>query len=299
MSTIKHILVATDFSEPSEAALAMALDLGRRFEARVTLLPAWAIPMVAYAEGVSWPLFDLQESAKKALDDLLATTAKTYPNVDAVLREGTDWQQIIDTAKERGCDLVVMGTHGRRGIPRVVLGSVAEKVVRLSPVPVVTVGPPQSADTSANKGLARILVPTDFSEPSEHALAFAVDLARAYGSQLTLLHVWTMPNTGYAETLDWPVVPLERAAQKALDEALARTRRLHAKTDGVLRRGAEAPQIVDFIEQHGVDAVVLGTHGRRGLARLVVGSVTQKVVRLSPVPVFTVGGRGAERGAER
>jgi nucleotide-binding universal stress UspA family protein len=146
MSTIKHILVPVDFSEPSNKALAAAVEFARAFDARLTLLHVWSIPNISYAEGLSWPIDDMEAAAKKALGDALASTSKVYPKTEALLREGNESRTIVETAKSLPCDLVVMGTHGRRGFPRLVLGSVAEKVVRLSPVPVLTVGSPKGAE---------------------------------------------------------------------------------------------------------------------------------------------------------
>jgi nucleotide-binding universal stress UspA family protein len=138
MDGFKHILVPTDFSEPSERALGLAVALAGPFDARLTLLHVWTIPNTGYAEALSWPIDDMERVARTALDDALASTVKLHPATEAVLLEGKEWKQILEVVKQRGCDLVVMGTHGRRGLPRFVLGSVAEKVVRLSPVPVIT-----------------------------------------------------------------------------------------------------------------------------------------------------------------
>lgn len=146
MMAIKHVLVPTDFSDPSERALALAIQLARSFDARLTLMHVWTIPNTSYAEALTWPVDEMENAARKALDELQARTSKQYPIADAVLRVGSDWEQIISVAKERDVDLIVMGTHGRRGLPRLVLGSVAEKVVRLSPVPVLTVGSPDDAN---------------------------------------------------------------------------------------------------------------------------------------------------------
>lgn len=152
MVTIKHILVATDFSETSARALAMALELARAFDARLTLLHVWSIPSTGYAEALSWPIDDMERAAKRALDDAFARTSKVHPKTEALLREGNEWQEIVDAAQDLRCDLVVMGTHGRRGLPRLVLGSVAEKVVRLSPVPVLTVGLPREHGDERSPG---------------------------------------------------------------------------------------------------------------------------------------------------
>lgn len=140
MNTFKRILVPTDFSEPSERVLALAVELATKYGAQLTLLHVWSIPSAAYAEALNWPVLDVETAARAALDALCARIAKLYPATDAVLRKGSEWQAILDVVKEHGVDLVVMGTHGRRGVPRLLLGSIAEKVVRLSPVPVLTVG---------------------------------------------------------------------------------------------------------------------------------------------------------------
>ncbi|MBS2018864.1 MAG: universal stress protein [Deltaproteobacteria bacterium] len=136
----RHILVPTDFGDASARARDIALELARRFDARVTLLHVWTVPNAAYAEGLSWPTEDLEAAAQRALDAELATAAKIRPGTQAKLRVGLAWERILESAKEIGADLIVMGTHGRRGISRLVIGSVAEKLVRLSPVPVLTVG---------------------------------------------------------------------------------------------------------------------------------------------------------------
>jgi nucleotide-binding universal stress UspA family protein len=134
----------------------------------------------------------------------------------------------------------------------------------------------------------RILVPTDFSPPSDHALEVAINLARKLGARLVLLHVWSMPYTAYSEGLNWPMDEMERAAKKELDDLHAETVKVYPATDAILRAGFEASAILEIIDIHAIDLVVMGTHGRRGLPRLLVGSVAERVVRLSPVPVMTV-----------
>jgi nucleotide-binding universal stress UspA family protein len=140
MSPFKHILVPTDFSETSERSITAALDLAQAFDARVTLLHVWSLPSIGYAEGLAWPIDELQQAAREALADAQSRTAARYPKTESLLLQGNEWKQILETVTKRSCDLVVMGTHGRRGLPRLLLGSVAEKVVRLCPVPVLTVG---------------------------------------------------------------------------------------------------------------------------------------------------------------
>lgn len=140
--TFKHILVPTDFGEPASRALESAIAVAEKFDARLTLLHAsWLPPSMVtpYAEGIYWPTGDVTKAAQKELDATLAKARERYSKAEGVVLGGEPWQVILDTARERACDLIVMGTHGRHGLSRVFLGSVAEKVVRLSPVPVLTI----------------------------------------------------------------------------------------------------------------------------------------------------------------
>jgi nucleotide-binding universal stress UspA family protein len=138
MFTFRHILVPTDFGEASNHALDLALEMAEKFGSKITLVHAYDVP-VPYFEGLSWPVDSLETEARRALDDAYASAKARYPRVGAVLGRGPAWELTLETARERGADLIVMGTHGRRGVSRALLGSQAERVVRLSPVPVLTV----------------------------------------------------------------------------------------------------------------------------------------------------------------
>lgn len=142
-------------------------------------------------------------------------------------------------------------------------------------------------------GFKHIVVPTDFGEIAEHAVDMAVDLAAKYGAKLTLVHVYAIPTPAYAEAFAWPVEEIEKAAKDALERELAKIRARHPDTHAVLEVGAAYDRIVEVVKSRGADLVVMGTHGRRGLPHLVLGSVAEKVVRLSPVPVLTVPGTHA------
>jgi nucleotide-binding universal stress UspA family protein len=141
MSTFGRILVATDFGESSSRALEVAINLAKEFDSKLTLLHAYTIPTPGYdyATGVLWPVDELSRAAKAELDGVLRKAKEQYSNIDVLLVRGEPWSEILETAERCSANLIVMGTHGRRGLPRVLLGSVAEKIVRLSPVPVLTV----------------------------------------------------------------------------------------------------------------------------------------------------------------
>jgi nucleotide-binding universal stress UspA family protein len=142
MSTeFKHLVVPIDFGEASERALGTAIDLAQRFGAELTLVHVYEIPAYAYA-GLTFATADLlapiEDAALAALDAKLREVKAKLPGAKAVLRRGPPALEILATIEEIRPDLVVMGTHGRQGISRALLGSVAEKVVRLSPSPVLT-----------------------------------------------------------------------------------------------------------------------------------------------------------------
>jgi nucleotide-binding universal stress UspA family protein len=143
MSRFTHILVPVDFGDATQPALDLALSLAETFDARVTLLYAFDVTPFVAPSAFMLPL-DVEPviaSFEKELKSLREKTQAKWAKVDAVLRQGNVYETILDTAKVRGCDLIVMGTHGRRGLSHAVIGSVAEKIVRLASVPVLTVRP--------------------------------------------------------------------------------------------------------------------------------------------------------------
>lgn len=147
MASFEHILVATDFGEPSARALDLALHLATESGAELTLLHTFEIPQYAYTEttylNADW-ITPLQRAAHERLDRLLEETRKTLPRARALLRTGSPWREVLAAAEEEGADLVVIGTHGRRGLRHALLGSVAEKIVRMASVPVLTVRAPKA-----------------------------------------------------------------------------------------------------------------------------------------------------------
>jgi nucleotide-binding universal stress UspA family protein len=152
MSSFKHILVPTDFGEPAQAGLDMALSLASSADAKLTLFHAFTFLVPIYSEAAWVPSAELERDARQALDDALSKAKKIYPRAEGALGSGDPATEILRAATKLGVDLVVIGTHGRRGLSRVLLGSVAEKVVRLSSVPVLTV--PGAADRKAKTAAA-------------------------------------------------------------------------------------------------------------------------------------------------
>ena len=142
---LDRILVPIDFGPASLAALDYAIELAQKFGSKVTLVHAYSIPVTEYGEMIQRPIGEMESQAKTALDELLGRTRAKYANVEGEVVFGETARQILDMVEARRCGLVVMGTHGRRGLTRVLLGSVAERIVRTSPVPVLTVSAPKES----------------------------------------------------------------------------------------------------------------------------------------------------------
>jgi nucleotide-binding universal stress UspA family protein len=140
MPVIRHILVATDFGEPAACALEYALMLGKALDAKVTLFHAFYVPPIAYGDGsIPVPVDDWIDGAHNALAQQVEKAKATWPRVESAFAIMEPRQGILEAAESKKPDLIVIGTHGRRGLSRVLLGSVAEHVVRASPVPVLTI----------------------------------------------------------------------------------------------------------------------------------------------------------------
>jgi len=145
MSPIRCILVPIDFEPPSKHAMDCAIDLARSLGASVVLLHVYDVPAATYSTAPMTITARIDAAVKadmsKALEDVVATARERIGNVAGLLRRGRAWEQILAAASELGADLIVMGTHGRRGLAHAFLGSVAEKIVRMSRVPVLTIRP--------------------------------------------------------------------------------------------------------------------------------------------------------------
>ena len=290
----ERILAPTDFSDSADHALAMALDLARRYGAEVRFLhvigpvegDAWG-PLRYTAQGGTPP--ETPEQAVQAL--LRAKLDRQHTEgvqIETVTRRGSaPGAAILDYARAEGIDLIVMGTHGRGLMQRLSLGSAATRTLRQAPCPVLTVraGVPTEAPE-----VRRVLAPLDFSEHSAAQLWVARDLAAAYGAQLDLLHVIEpLPFlgllTGVMSARD--VVPdiMERA-DAAMERMWEDVEVAEVTVKRHVEEGHAAARIVDFAAQVGADLIVIGAQGHAGLERFLIGSVTERVVRTAPCPVL-------------
>jgi len=147
--TFQRILVASDFSDSSQQALNIAISIADKFGSELTLVHSWEAPDYSYAAGLYLPMdviAPIERAAVARLEEAMTQLKPRLPSAKSMLRSGIAWEQVLEAAAAVKADLIVMGTHGRRGLERALLGSVAEKVVRMSRVPVLTVhavGAPQ------------------------------------------------------------------------------------------------------------------------------------------------------------
>jgi nucleotide-binding universal stress UspA family protein len=174
-------------------------------------------------------------------------------------------------------------------------------------VPVLVARGARSAESSPPRAAAStpvptcILVPHDFSETSEAALSYALDLAEKLGARVTILHTYDVTH-GFAVSVQPTaalVAEVRHAARAALDRAVARSQRPGVAVDGQLRQGSTWSEIDALAAEAHADLIVMGTHGRRGISRALLGSVAEKVVRTGPCPVLTVHQLGRARPGEQ
>jgi nucleotide-binding universal stress UspA family protein len=287
-----HILVPTDGSDHARRAADHGAMLAGAFDATLHLLTVVDIEAAAgpfSAGGVDESYIeDRTTSEREALAEL-AADLDGPDTVETVVETGSPAEGILGYAEDHAVDLVVMGTHGRSGLRRYLTGSVAERVLRLSPVPVVTM---RATDESAvSSGYGDILVPTDGSERADAAVAHALALAEAFGSTV---HAVSVVNVGDIATgADVTVPPdllteLEAAATGATEAIATQARSAGVDVVTSVSTGRPKRHLLEYVGEHDVDLVCMGTHGRTGLDRVLLGSTAEALVRQAEVPVLTV-----------
>lgn len=286
------IVFATDFSAPAARAQALAVDLARRFGAKIHAIHCVPLNELERAEAEA----QLPRVLPPALDDVVASRK--------VVRALAPELGILESARALGAQLVVMGTHGRTNLAHVLLGSVAERVVQLAPCPVLTVRSSdhmpggkapaaRPAGDAAMVTIRTILCPIDFSDCSRTALEHAEEFARRFDAALIVTHVVEPVMYPVAYGMP-PVAPVafEEGARGSAEKALA------SLVEGLTARGVKArvlvdsgnaaTRICDLARQESADLIVLATHGYTGMKHMLLGSTAEKVVRLAPCAVLAV-----------
>ena len=308
MTQYETILFPTDFSESADDALETALAVARAFGARLHVFHAVVLetPFVVPADGVvaipsQEGLFaDMDRHARAELSRIEGLAGDGIVEVTTEARRGDGTvDSILEVAAERGADLIVMSSHGRRGFRRLLVGSVAEELVRRARCPVLVIRRDPERESVSPSG--RILAGIDFSPHSEQVLSTARSLAATLGRELDLIHVVHLPSASAMAVGTTPFGPVSPAPPESAsyEERAARARELlehtfetvggpPVETRAVVRSGQPASEIVAHAEENDAGLVVVGTEGHSGVSRLLLGSVCERVLRRAPCPVFVV-----------
>lgn len=296
MLNIKNILFPTDFSNCAAQALEHALFLAKQTGASVHLIHA----IVLHQEDPHNPAYhfpdpvELQEKlgrvAKEMMHTTLQASSQNNENIDIIVEELRGYSTphlILEYARSRDIDLIVMGTHGRRGLDYMFLGSVAQEVVREASCPVYTIR--ESEQPRLPQRIDTILSPIDFSAYSGAALSVALEAVRMYGAKLQILHV--IEKAVYPSFYE-PPPKSDTNLLELVQEEIARFYAESAGTEGGAEfnvvQGHVVHEILEFAKRKKVDLIVIATHGLSGLKHLLLGSVAEKIIRQAPCPVLTV-----------
>ncbi|EMA56160.1 universal stress protein [Halococcus thailandensis] len=281
-----RILLPTDGSEAVQPAIEQALALAETYDASLYVLHVVETAGIP-ARVAKDELFDALESeGREAIENIHKQASRAdIPHVEGSIANGTPYRAILKRADEHDVDLIVMGTHGRTGVERQLLGSTTERVMRRADAPVLTV----QADEATTHPYRNVLVPTDGSDCATDALELGIDVAGANGASLHLLTVVDRGDFGINLRSDERTTEVNAAATDVVDDATAVAERAGIESvSGTIETGTSIHQAIrSYVEENDVDLVVLGTHGRTGVDRYMLGSVTEKFVRTSPVPVLT------------
>jgi len=293
---VNNIVLATDFSEGGKCALDEALAWAQRFEATLHLLHVVTAPErlpmamdLVLSEYKEEALGDLEAQAASKMSKLLESRRADNVPVETSVRRGEAAAPVVlDYAKEQDADLIVTGSHGRRGARRFMMGSTSEEVLRAAERPVLVARTCKHVLSSKPPG--RVLVPVDFSEHSQRTVSYGREIAATYGAALDLVHVveeTSLPGVYGLEAEATTVAASEvRTETVQALEQLSETAGPEVEATPHVLDGHAARVIPALAEERESGLIVMASHGRTGLKRLAMGSVAEQVVRRAPCPVW-------------
>jgi nucleotide-binding universal stress UspA family protein len=292
---IHRIACATDFSAASEGAWDEARLLGRLLDAEIVVVhaipPPPTVPLEPYLPPAIYEdlLAGARREAEGGFDRLLGSIRGSGLKVRIRQEHGPPAARILHAVAEEAADLLVVGTHGRTGLDRLLLGSVADRLVRQAACPVLTVR--AGLPAPPGQAIRRICYATDFSPTARAAWGWAVALATATGAEVDLVHVTLEPVPDRhlaAETMERMTALLHEQARREVERFLERSPLPRARVHVHLLPGVPGELIVGRARQHAADLIVMGTHGWSGLTRWMLGSAAHHVIQAAPCPVLTV-----------
>ena len=281
--TFDNILFATDFSKQSNVALPFALSIAHKYASKIFAVHVLTAPPLG-----NFPTIEVQALAAQALREAHESVKELERRLGAIpheteLRKGDIWNELSALTKEKKVDLIVLGTHGRAGVSKLLIGSVAERIFRQSTCPVLTVGPNVSGEPGSIADIHTILCPIDFTAESLAAFPYAVSLAQENQARLYLLNV-----------VPTPVLDYEEASLTARLKALVPPEaNLWCEPKAFIESGDAGDRILEQAEELGIDLIVLGIRPVSTLAgtRTHLGTATAyKVVSRAICPVLSVRG---------
>lgn len=292
---LDSILIPTDGSEHATRAAEHGAALARAFSASLHVMAV----IDTRTAGGPFSSGDLDD---ETLDRMTADAEETVTAItDAVdaagaiqttIRTGNPAAEICAYRDDNEIDLIAMGTHGRTGVGRYLAGSVTESVVRQADVPVFTVrATEQSRETDSYDD---ILVPTDGSTSATAAVEPACEIAAKFDSRVHALNIVNLGDiaTGAEYTLPKDLIDtLESQGEKVTERIAARAREAGVETVTQVIDGFPAADILDYAEENDIDLIVMGTAGRTGLNRFIMGSTTERLIRHADMPVLAVNAR--------
>jgi len=286
--TLRNILCATDFSSISEAALLYATAIARRYDSQVYL--AHVIRPDAYQlvppEASVAALTQTRRYAEQQMGELLVSGRLRGIPHQVLLGEGELWGVLSNMLAEHDVDLAVVGTHGRRGVPKMLLGSVAEEIFRLAPCPVLTVGPRVPREVPSEVELRHILYATDFTPTADRAAAYALSLAQEHCARLTVVHV--VPESTQPSIKNKAL--LQTFFTKRLRALVPQEADLWCDPELVVEFGSPADGILKLAGVRQVDLAVLGVRRSANFPGHLPPATAYKVVCQAQCPVMTVRG---------
>jgi nucleotide-binding universal stress UspA family protein len=293
--TFKQLLCAVDFSDTSARALTYAAAFAAWYKSQLTVLhvaPAFDEPLAAH-EASRAPYPDSRDDIVARLRRSIEHVGATAVNARPLAQEGRASELIVNCGAAMKADLLVIGTHGLGGFHRLLLGSVAEKVVRTAPCPVLTVPPSAPATTIRPILFKKILCPIDYSPSSLRALEYALELGRQADGCVTVLS--TLEYIDPEEPCEHVDSEVRGRRQRLIEHA---RERLHAQLAGEARTWCDIQEVVAINRAYkevlqraaamDTDLIVMGAQGRSGAELMLSGSNTQHVVRAATCPVLTV-----------
>jgi nucleotide-binding universal stress UspA family protein len=289
--TLKNILLLTDFSEPSELAVPFAVAVAREYESKVYAMHVLTPVPLAYAsaESAASVIEGLEEGAQEGMQRVDAQLVGV-PHETMLVRAESVWSPVEQVLGESKIDLVILGTHGRTGATKLLLGSVAEEIFRRASVPVLTIGPSVRKGVHSGGQFRGVLFATDFTKEAQAAAPYAISMAQENQARLLLLHVMRDPDF---KTRKRTAEDSVANAMHQLYELVPGEAELWCRPEATVRFGNPAERILEAATELEADLIVLGVRdaaGHLGAATHLERSTAHKVVAHSPCPVLTVRG---------